>query len=81
MGTMRCRFNSMQLTLNLKDTENTKGLTTEDKIRLEEIFNALIATGGLTGVKAGKTIIHFGGDGSFQKIQLDYYPWQKRHQD
>lgn len=67
--------------LNLKDTENTKHLTSEDKSRLEEIFNALIATGGLMGVKAGKTIIHFGGDGSFQKIQLDYYPWQKRHNE
>lgn len=68
----------MKIELNIKNTEN---ITELDKPRLEEIFNALISTGGLTGVKAGKTIIHFGGDGSFQKIQLDYYPWQKRHND
>lgn len=68
----------MQITLNIKNVENIADL---DKARIEEIFSALISTGGLTGVKAGKTIIHFDGNGLFQKIQLDYYPWQKRHNE
>lgn len=69
----------MQFNLTVKNTENLN-LTQFDKIRFEEIFTALIQSGGLTGVKGGKTVIHFDQDGTFQKIQLDYYPWQKRNQ-
>ena len=43
-----------------------------------EIFTALIKSGGLWGVKGGKTIIHFDGDGLFQGIELDYWPWRRR---
>lgn len=69
----------MQFTLTVKNTENLN-ITQFDKTRFEEIFTALIQSGGLTGVKGGKTVIHFDQDGTFQKIQLDYYPWQKRNQ-
>lgn len=44
----------------------------------QDIFNALIKSGGLTGVKGGKTIIHFDENGIFQKIQLDYFPWRRK---
>lgn len=44
----------------------------------KQVFNALIATGALTGVKGGKAIIHYDGEGTFQAIQLDYMPWRKR---
>ena len=43
-----------------------------------QIFNALITSGGLTGVKGGKTIIHFDAEGTFQGVELNYWPWRKR---
>jgi hypothetical protein len=46
--------------------------------RYEEIITALIASGGLDGVKGGQTIIHFDPLGEFKAIQLDYYPYRKR---
>lgn len=46
--------------------------------RYKEIFTALLASGGLSGVKGGKTIIHFDGDGVFQGIELDYWTWRRR---
>lgn len=65
----------MQIILNIKNTEN---VGTVDKERFEEIFNALITSGGLTGVRGGKTIIHFDADGNFMAVQLDYYPYRRR---
>lgn len=46
--------------------------------KFKEIFEALISTGGLTGVKSGATEIHFDPLGVFQKIRLTYFPWQRR---
>jgi len=46
--------------------------------QVKQIFNALISTGALTGVKGGKAVIHYDGEGMFQAIQLDYMPWRKR---
>ena len=43
-----------------------------------EIFTALIRSGGLWGVKGGKTVIHFDGEAKFMGIQLDYWPFRKR---
>ena len=55
-----------------------EGASEEETRRYREVLMALIKCGGLTGVKGGKTIIHFDGDGEFIKIQLDYYPWIRR---
>lgn len=65
----------MKITLEIRNPEN---VGTPDLERLQEIFSALVTSGGLSGVRGGKTIIHFDQDGTFQKIQLDYYPWQRR---
>ena len=65
----------MRLEFDIKNTEN---LGTVDKAKVEEIFNALIVSGGLTGVKGGQTIIHFDPQGTFQKIELKYFPWIRR---
>ncbi len=46
--------------------------------RFQEIFAALIRSGGLSGVKGGQTIIHFDADGTFQGVQLSYWPWRRR---
>jgi hypothetical protein len=43
-----------------------------------EIFSALIKSGGLWGVRGGKTVLHFDSEGVFQAVSLDYYPWRKR---
>lgn len=50
----------------------------QDEERFTEIFNALIKSGGLIGVKGGQTIIHFDQDGNFRGVQLSYWPWIKR---
>lgn len=46
--------------------------------KYNEIFAALMQVGGLTGVKNGKTIIHFNHQGDFMGIQLDYWPYKRR---
>ena len=55
-----------------------KGLTKEETLRYQEILHALIQCGGLSGVKGGRTIIHFDGEGIFQGIELDYWPFRRR---
>ena len=55
-----------------------EGTTKEEIDRYIEIFNALLKSGGLSGVKGGQTIIHFDGEGKFQGIQLSYWPYRRR---
>lgn len=56
------------------------GASPEEIRRYSEILTALVSCGGLTGVKGGKTIIHFDADGVFQGVELDYWPWRRRRQ-
>lgn len=42
------------------------------------IFNALVSSGGLSGVKGGQTILHFDSTGNFMGVQLNYWPWRRR---
>ena len=58
--------------------ETNEEMDSSTVLRVQEIFLALIKVGGLTGVRGGKTIIHFDGDGNFQGISLDYMPFRKR---
>ena len=53
-------------------------LSQEEIKSYQEILIALISCGGLSGVKGGKTILHFDGTGIFQGIELDYWPWRRR---
>lgn len=55
-----------------------KGYTPEEITKMREIFNALITSGGLSGVKGGQTILHFDGEGNFMGVQLSYFPWRRR---
>jgi len=57
---------------------NIEGMDEKTILRYHEILTALISCGGLSGVKSGRTIIHFDKDGTFQGIELDYWPWRKR---
>ena len=65
----------MKLSLDIPQTENMGGITEE---RVREIVTALVQSGGLSGVKGGQTIIHFDGDGNFQGVQLNYWPFRRR---
>jgi hypothetical protein len=55
-----------------------EGADEETLLKYNEIFTALMKVGGLTGVKNGKTIIHFDHTGTFMGVQLDYWPWRRR---
>jgi hypothetical protein len=70
----------IEVKLAIKNTENLGVITQEHKDKIQEIFTALVSSGALTGVRGGKTIIHFDADGIFQGIELDYWPWRKRRQ-
>lgn len=59
----------MKLTIEVEASDHDK---------IHEIFTALVKSGGLTGVKGGQTAIHFDPLGVFQKIELRYFPWQRR---
>lgn len=66
------------ITITIKNNENVGTLTREQLNAIEEIVGALVTSGGLTGVKGGKTIIHFDSIGTFMGVQLDYFPWRRR---
>lgn len=68
----------MKLEINIKNTENIGELSSEQMSGITEIVTALVQSGGLTGIKGGQTILHFDSDGIFQKVELKYYPWQRR---
>lgn len=68
----------MKFELNIRSTENSGVIDEEKKRHFTEIFEALIFSGGLTGVKGGSTCIHFDGEGRFMGINLNYWPFRKR---
>ena len=68
----------MKIEINIRNTENIGELDISQRVQINDIIEALITSGGLTGVKGGQTIIHFDGDGTFQKIELKYFPWMRR---
>ncbi len=68
----------MKLELWIKNTENIGNLSEEEMKKIEEICSALVTSGSLTGVKGGKTIIHFDSEGVFMGVSLDYWPFRRR---
>lgn len=69
-----------EIKITIRNSENIGQIGPEQIAKLTEIFTALVSSGGLTGVKGGKTIIHFGGEGEFMGVELDYWPYRKRKQ-
>ena len=67
-----------ELTITIRNTENIERISHMDMQKIGEIVEALVQSGGLTGVKGGKTIIHFDADGIFQGVELDYWPFRRR---
>lgn len=68
----------MKIELEITNTENIGMMSDTDIAQVQDVMNALLASGGLTGVKGGQTIIHFDGEGVFSKIELKYFPWSRR---
>ena len=69
-----------ELTIKITNRDNVGTVTTEQAVNIQEIVSALIQSGGLTGVKGGKTILHFDANGSFMGVELDYWPYRRRKQ-
>ena len=67
-----------KIEIEIKNTENIGDLNKDKLKKIQEIFTALIQTGGLTGVKGGQTIIHWDSEGNFMGIELAYWTWRKR---
>jgi len=68
----------MRIELEITNTENIADITPVELNRIREIFEALVTTGSLTGVRGGQTIIHFDNVGEFQKVEVKYSPWERR---
>lgn len=56
-------------------------LTDNEIKQAQEVFLALIKTGGIWGVKSGSTNIHYDPEGVFMGIRFDYWPWKRRALD
>lgn len=59
-------------------TLEIEGADERDIERYKEILAALISSGGLTGVRGGKTILHFDDKSRFMGVTLDYWVWKSR---
>ena len=68
--------------MNINDIEiRVKGCTQDQINNYRDVLHGLLSVGGLDGVKNGKTIINFDGEGLFTYIQLDYVPWRRRKKE
>lgn len=67
-----------KIQLTITNSENVGEIDHKKLLKIQEILTALVSSGGLTGVKGGKTIIHFNAEGTFQGVELDYWPWRRR---
>jgi len=68
----------MKIELYIKNTDNVNNLSELEIKKIEEICSALVSSGALTGVKGGKTLIHFDASGEFMGVELDYWPFRRR---
>ena len=71
----------MEITLQITNTENIRNLSPKQIEDMTRIIEAVVSSGGFTGVKGGQTILHFDQDGIFKSVQLSYYPWVRRNVD
>lgn len=67
----------MELKLNIKSLENVGDLTPQKIRHFTEIFEALVSSGALVGVRGGCAKIHFDKMGIFQSVELNYHPWRR----
>ena len=58
------------------EIETEENFTPTEVEKINNIFHALIRTGGLLGMKNGNTGIHFDKNGEFQAVSLNYTAWR-----
>lgn len=68
----------MKLELEIKSLDNVGEVTPEMRRRFIEIFEALVSSGALVGVRRGAAMIHFDDAGLFQSVELKYHAWRRR---
>lgn len=68
----------MKVELDIRSLDNVGELTPERLRHFTQIFEVLIVSGALTGVKRGAAMIHFDDMGVFQSVELKYHPWRRR---
>lgn len=68
----------MEVKLNLTSLENVGDLTPQKIRAFTEVFEALIVSGSLSGIKSGSVSLHFDEDGIFKNISHNYAPWKRR---
>ena len=66
------------ITITISNNENVGTLNEAQIKSIQEIVTVLITTGSCTGIKGGAVLIHFDGDGIFQGVSHDYWPWRRR---
>lgn len=69
---------SQKIELIIKNDENVGELSPEQIVNIQQILTVLVTSGGLTGVRGGKTMLHFDAEGVFMGCELDYWPWRRR---
>ncbi len=55
-----------------------RDLSLEEAERAIEIFQVLITTGSLYGIRGGHVRIHFDANAVFQGVEHVYWPWRRR---
>lgn len=63
----------------LIEIETKEQYTIAEEAKLNRIFQALIKTGGLIGMRNGSTSIHFDKNANFVGIKHEYWPWKERN--
>ena len=61
--------------------ETVVSITPDEVAQITEIITQLVCKGALTRLKSGAASIHFDDKGIFKRLQLNYYPWEKRTVD
>ena len=70
-----------KIEITIRNSENVGTLSPQQIADIQEIVSALISSGGLTGVKGGKTLLHFDQNGIFMGVELNYWPYRRRRKE
>lgn len=68
----------MEIKLDIKSLENVGEITEEKLNHFKSVFEALVNSGALVGVRNGCATLHFDAVGTFMGVELKYWPWRNR---
>ena len=60
-----------------KITLDIEGISKDETLKYQEILAILVSSGALS-LKNGKAILHFDHEGTFQGVELDYWPFKRK---